>query len=252
MFLLTSIPGQHRKDDYENAYGHIRVARLLSKHLAPINLAIPIVCQSSSLGNFGKKATHWLNGQFARSFGRSVQRSRSMNGSDIYVIYPSHQNVADSHDGLDGGDCLPYTSNFHRKQRWLTGLLYQWHADCRFRSKALPHCKTYGRWSDKKLYWHILTSANLSIAAWGFESKGMLRLTNYEAGVLFLPKFVTKTTYFSMDVANNKTPLFPALYDIPLTKYAAGDEPFLIDKVNQEQNEENADDKEKQQEKRNP
>ena len=60
----------------------------------------------------------------------------------------------------------------------------------------MPHIKTYCRWTDENgLFWFILTSANLSKAAWGAFNKGSkldlpLRIMNYEAGVLFLPKYV--------------------------------------------------------------
>lgn len=59
----------------------------------------------------------------------------------------------------------------------------------------MPHIKTYCRWSDKGLHWFLLTSANLSKAAWGAFNKGSnldvpLRIMSYEAGVMFLPKFI--------------------------------------------------------------
>lgn len=212
-------------------------------HSAPIDVNSPVVAQSSSLGNFGRWPGHWLAGQFARSFCHDIlPPNRSRNTPNICVIYPSHKNVADSHDGLDGGGCLPYGSKFHRKQRWLNEFLYQWRADGRYRSKAVPHIKTYCRWSFNKLFWFILTSANLSIAAWGFLNEGILQITNYEAGVLFLPKFVTKTKYFSMDDTDYSTPVFPLLYDIPLTKYATNDQPFLIDEIERERKETNEED----------
>lgn len=182
-------------------------------------------------------------GQFAKSF-QSPQPSR-LRKTQICVIYPSLQNVADSHDGLDGGGCLPYGNQFHRKKRWLNSFLYQWRAEKTYRSQAVPHIKTYCRWSEKKLFWFILTSANLSIAAWGFLDK-FLQITNYEAGVLFLPKFVTHTNYFSMDNLDHSTPVFPSVYDIPLTKYTAADEPFLSDKIKQKVKEENVEVEEKQ------
>lgn len=212
---------------------------MLSKHSAPIDATTPIVAQSSSLGNFGKWPAHWLAGQFARSFCHVPHPSRSRKPPNVCVIYPSHKNVADSHDGLDGGGCLPYGSKFHRKQKWLNTFLYQWRADCRYRSKAVPHIKTYCRWSENKLFWFILTSANLSIAAWGFLNDGILQITNYEAGVLFLPKFVTNTNHFSMDDSDHSTSVFPSLYDIPLTKYLADDQPFLSDTIEREKEEKN-------------
>lgn len=70
-----------------------------------------------------------------------------------------------------------------------------WKSRQRHRSKAMPHIKTYCRWSTEGVYWFILTSANLSKAAWGAFNKASkldqpLRIMSYEAGVLFLPKFV--------------------------------------------------------------
>lgn len=71
----------------------------------------------------------------------------------------------------------------------------QWIASSRHRSHAMPHIKTYCRWSDRGLHWFLLTSANLSKAAWGAFNKGTsldvpLRIMSYEVGVMFLPKFV--------------------------------------------------------------
>lgn len=97
----------------------------------------------------------------------------------------------------------------------------------------MPHIKTYARWSEKKLFWFILTSANLSKAAWGQLNKSKtsanLRILNYEVGVLFLPKFVSNTRYFSMDESDRSTPIWAPVYDVPLTKYAVDDTPFLSD-----------------------
>ena len=69
----------------------------------------------------------------------------------------------------------------------------QWKSDARYRSQAMPHIKTYTRVSpdNKKIAWFHLTSANMSKAAWGTRRKtGGIYIMSYEAGVLFLPKFV--------------------------------------------------------------
>jgi len=60
----------------------------------------------------------------------------------------------------------------------------------------MPHIKTYARLSPHadQLGWFILTSANLSKAAWGKLNKNQDRLTimSWEAGILFIPQlFVT-------------------------------------------------------------
>jgi tyrosyl-DNA phosphodiesterase 1 len=62
----------------------------------------------------------------------------------------------------------------------------------------MPHIKSYCRFGKEGVHWFLLTSANLSKAAWGAFNKSAkfdapLRVNNYEAGVLFLPKFVVST-----------------------------------------------------------
>lgn len=221
VFLITSVPGMH----YGSSYGLARVSSLLSKHSAKIDRTSPIVAQCSTMGNMQK----WLTQDFIRSF-RCHSRMNVEADPQFKLIYPTFENVLNSFDGLMGAGCLLYGKELHEKQLWLLNYMYQWRADCRFRTKAMPHIKTYARWLDNKLYWFILTSANLSKSAWGsyhHKNKRQLRLNNYEAGVLFLPKFVSETEYFSMDETDRTTTVFPSLYDILLTKYDAYDVPFL-------------------------
>lgn len=234
VFLVTSIPGTHHEGSNGYAHGHGRVGWLLSKHCAEIEDTSPVVVQSSSLGSFGANPNVWLASEFVNSLRRDRQRLGIRAVPQLKLIYPSFNNVSGSHDGLLGGGCLPYGNQVHQKQGWLQQFLYQWKANGRYRSQAMPHIKTYCRWTDKKLHWFVLTSANVSRAAWGSFNKSSsinvpLRVNNYEAGVMFLPKFVTGTDYFSMDSNDETTPPFPMVYDVPLTKYAIDDTPFLSD-----------------------
>lgn len=70
----------------------------------------------------------------------------------------------------------------------------QWKFDSAGRTKAMPHIKSYTRISPDgtKIPWFVLTSANLSKGAWGSTAKTGLShfITNYEAGVVFMPKFM--------------------------------------------------------------
>lgn len=62
----------------------------------------------------------------------------------------------------------------------------------------MPHIKTYCRISPdhKHLAWFLLTSANLSKAAWGnSKTAGKNYVMSYEAGVLFLPKFLVSILF---------------------------------------------------------
>lgn len=58
----------------------------------------------------------WLCGNFGSSLGG--------NANNVKVIYPSIENVKQSHDGMLGGACLPYQSQTHQKQPWLRLLLW--------------------------------------------------------------------------------------------------------------------------------
>ena len=97
----------------------------------------------------------------------------------------------------------------------------------------------------------MLTSANLSKAAWGSVNKDGTRLglfctiifckkllftsclvMSYEAGVVWLPSLITgrdtfTVTPFSQREAGSEK--FPLHYDLPLTKYGDKDRPWLID-----------------------
>ena len=71
----------------------------------------------------------------------------------------------------------------------------RWNSDQVLRTRAMPHIKTYARLSQdwQRMSWFILTSANLSKAAWGMKTKSNnLIIQSYEAGVLFLPKFMVE------------------------------------------------------------
>lgn len=66
------------------------------------------------------------------------------------------------------------------------------------RDRAMPHIKSYTRISPdlKSVPWFVLTSGNLSKAAWGVQRNNHY-IMNYEAGVVFLPKFIVSATHFS-------------------------------------------------------
>jgi tyrosyl-DNA phosphodiesterase-1 len=96
--------------------------------------------------------------------------------------------------------------------------------------------------------WFILTSANLSKAAWGKLNKkrDQLLVMSWECGVMFLPKFlktgesVFKGTVKSIDngsrassriAAERKTVVydFPIPYDLHVTPYTGANKPWLVD-----------------------
>lgn len=240
VFFIASVPGTHQGPDADK-WAQTKLASVLKK-----NVTIPprdgktasdwtIIAQCSSIGSLGPQPTSWFCGEIKNTMseGQALQLQRP---SALKLVYPSFNNVVNSHDGLLGGGGLPYSNKTHAKQPWLNDYLYQWKSDARHRSQAMPHIKTYTRVSPdiKRIAWFHLTSANMSKAAWGTRRKnGGIYIMSYEAGVLFLPKFVTGSTYFPLDesVAENGTPVFPLPYDLPLTPYEKSDVPWFMDNI---------------------
>jgi len=62
----------------------------------------------------------------------------------------------------------------------------------------MPHIKSYTRISPdlKSIPWFVLTSANLSKAAWGSIKRHGYSIENYEAGIIFVPKFIVSIILF--------------------------------------------------------
>uniref|UniRef100_A0A8D8GIV0 Probable tyrosyl-DNA phosphodiesterase n=1 Tax=Culex pipiens TaxID=7175 RepID=A0A8D8GIV0_CULPI len=237
VFFVASIPGGHLNTAKGPLWGHPRLGYLLGKHSAPIDDSCPLVAQSSSIGSLGPNPQSWVLSEIMASFRRDSAPIGLRRVPAFRMIFPSFSNVRNSHDNLLGGGCLPYMRATHEKQPWLKDHLHQWKSDCRNRTKAVPHIKTYCRWSHRGLYWFLLTSANLSKAAWGVYNKSAkfeapLRINSYEVGVLFLPKFVIDENFFPMDSKSSgdkKHPAFPMPYDVPIIPYAPEDSPFFMD-----------------------
>ena len=80
----------------------------------------------------------------------------------------------------------------------------------------------------------MLTSANLSKAAWGsVNARGdNCTIMSYEAGVVWLPSLVLGEETFTAVPYKDRQPgsdHFPVHYDLPLTRYSDSDRPWVID-----------------------
>ena len=174
-FFLASSPGSHDGSALCH-YGHMAAASILRKH--SLQRPWPLIIQCSSIGSLGATPTIWALGELSDSL--------APNRKDVQVVYPSRQNVLDSLDGIFGGGCLPYRRNVHQKQPWLRDFLHQWTSDKWSRSKAMPHVKTYAQVHDHKAAYVLLTSANLSKAAWGKLNKNQDKLNILRTSAVFI------------------------------------------------------------------
>ncbi|XP_014612770.1 PREDICTED: probable tyrosyl-DNA phosphodiesterase isoform X1 [Polistes canadensis] len=230
VFFIASVPGTHSLKNIDS-WGHKKLGHVLSNHVTlPADAPNwPIIAQSSSLGSLGPQYSSWLGKDIVLSMSKETDKSLK-SPPTFYFIFPSIKNYRESYDCRQLSCCLCYNLLTHSKQEWFQSYLHQWKASKMHRTKAMPHIKTYARLSPdlKKMAWFMLTSANLSKAAWG-KCGTNYSIMSYEAGVLFLPEFVTGEKMFSLEGNDSKFPPFPIPYDLPLTPYETGDRPFVTE-----------------------
>ncbi|CAN7937912.1 unnamed protein product [Ixodes hexagonus] len=246
VFLVGSVPGRHT-GTRKSAFGHLKLRKLLSQHGPPKELISnywPAVAQFSSIGSLGTGPDNWLRTEFLTSLaavkgGPPVTPSSTI---PIKLIFPSVDDVRCSLEGYPAGASLPYSISTANKQRWLDSYLFRWRSGRFGRTHASPHVKSYVRLSPsgKQIAWLLVTSANLSKAAWGaFEKSGsQLMIRSYELGVLFFPEQFGDARTFLVGFGDGNggkgcLPLFVP-FDVPLTPYGEDDVPWTWDSQHRE------------------
>ncbi|XP_050443691.1 probable tyrosyl-DNA phosphodiesterase [Adelges cooleyi] len=235
VFFISSIPGKH----YEPMWGQTYLRNILKTHAhipsgSPSDW--PIISQCSSIGSLGASEKDWLTSEFIYNLSSSTHSDKTKKCSPFSLIYPTLNNVLDSWDGPLGGFCLPYSDNVHKNQTWLKNYMCKWRSHSRNRTRAVPHIKSYCRVSPccTEMSWFLLTSANLSKAAWGRETKSdrCNYIMSQEVGVLFLPQFLIGCDTFPLDkTQHGRTIPFPLPFDLPLTPYSINDQPWRADVI---------------------
>ncbi|XP_053331170.1 tyrosyl-DNA phosphodiesterase 1 [Spea bombifrons] len=235
-YLVGSTPGRFQGVEREK-WGHLRLRKLLREHTTPVpgQQDWPVIGQFSSIGSMGADKTKWLHSEFRESLGTLGKGAKA--DIPLHLIYPSVDNVRTSLEGYPAGGSLPYGIQTAQKQPWLHSYFHRWKAETSGRSSAMPHIKTYMRTSPdfQELAWFLVTSANLSKAAWGcFEKSGaQMFIRSYELGVLFLPSaFGSETGTFSVKEniyakSENPQSAFPVPYDLPPERYSGKDRPWV-------------------------
>ncbi|KFQ80408.1 Tyrosyl-DNA phosphodiesterase 1 [Phaethon lepturus] len=240
VYLLGSTPGRYQGSDKEK-WGHLRLRKLLKEHASsiPAQESWPVVGQFSSIGSMGADGSKWLCSEFQESLVAAGSSVTTLLKCDvpIHLVYPTVNNVRQSLEGYPAGGSLPYSIQTAQKQLWLHSYFHIWSAEISGRSHAIPHIKTYMRPSPdfQKIAWFLVTSANLSKAAWGaLEKNGtQLMIRSYELGVLFLPSaFGLDKDYFHvrgkmLSESNDSATYFPVPYDLPPKPYGSKDQPWI-------------------------
>ncbi|XP_074854861.1 tyrosyl-DNA phosphodiesterase 1 [Carettochelys insculpta] len=240
VYLLGSTPGRYQGNQKEK-WGHFRLRKLLREYTSPIPAqeSWPVIGQFSSIGSMGADQSKWLCSEFQESLVALGSSMKTVAKPDVpvHLIYPTVDNVRQSLEGYPAGGSLPYSVQTAQKQLWLHSYFHKWSAETSGRSHAMPHIKTYMRTSPdfQKISWFLVTSANLSKAAWGaLEKNGtQLMIRSYELGVLFLPSaFGLDAGYFHVKKkmfsgSNEPVTAFPVPYDLPPEPYGSKDRPWI-------------------------
>ncbi|NXL65915.1 TYDP1 phosphodiesterase, partial [Chordeiles acutipennis] len=244
VYLLGSTPGRYQGSDKEK-WGHLRLRKLLKEHASsiPAQESWPVVGQFSSIGSMGADGSKWLCSEFQESLVAAGSSVTNLLKCDvpIHLVYPTVNNVRQSLEGYPGKQMNPHLLAYcsHVLQNHFTSFSFssKWSAEISGRSHAIPHIKTYMRPSPdfQRIAWFLVTSANLSKAAWGaLEKNGtQLMIRSYELGVLFLPSaFGLGKGYFRvrgkmLSENNDSATYFPVPYDLPPEQYGSKDQPWI-------------------------
>lgn len=274
--LIGSVPSKvknvYEEDASMQSWGHpaiyhalkqIRQQKAASYEGYPINSSeYPhIISQCSSVATL---KAGWLQDTLLRA----VKAMQPDAKHSLSIVYPTAPDIAASLAGYGGGPSIhmKIQSAAHQKQvaalrphlcRWTRGT-----GEHAFREFAAPHIKTYISFQREPttqeipaINWALLTSANLSIQAWGTEAKmpskgkkksfdaaeAEVHIQSYELGVLVWPELWADETpgarcamvpTFGKDMPNNTTgPVSTVVglrmpYDLPLTPYTQTDVPW--------------------------
>ncbi|KAG6554736.1 hypothetical protein Mapa_003755 [Marchantia paleacea] len=198
--LVASVPGFHRDHDLSK-FGHMKLQHLLRDERFDAEfIGSPLVCQFSSLGSINEQ---WINEmKYSMSAGRTTSDD-DLGKGEVLFVWPTVEDIRCSLEGYAAGSSVPSPQKNVKavpKAYWA-----KWRADHLGRGRAVPHIKTYARYNGQSLAWFLLTSSNLSRAAWGSLQKlsSQLMIRSYELGVLFLPSTVLKAVGSTFSCTGN-------------------------------------------------
>lgn len=221
--LIPAKPGRHQATQRDK-WGALRLAAVLARHNTcsgdddkeeKMEKRHALVMQCSSLGSMGK------NEQFIDELAESmlVAPHNEKSATPVELVWPSVQCISQSYLGYNSGGSIPCNSDIieelspdghsSRIKNGFARCLCKWDATKTGRHMFPPHMKCYFRYCQREeqseaeaeagaavvwLQWFLLTSANLSQAAWGKQQRNgqVLYIKSYEMGVLFLPSWLER------------------------------------------------------------
>ncbi len=256
--LVPSTPGYHRVNDTEHPnralQGHLRIQQLIrqrytrnTKHPPPANSMGPVVCQFSSMGSLTEK---YLNELYQSMDVLSATRPKHERPSPsqvplsqkLQLVYPTVEQIRTSYEGYAGGGSVPGPYR-NVSKAFLRPLYHRWSDEGR---NHVGHIKTYYQLSydgstddvnddcaEDTMEWFVLTSHNLSKAAWGevqMRSAGRrLFIRHWELGVWLGSSDETKIAPVGTTIPQTRT--VPLPYPVRPVRYRNNDQPWAVDGV---------------------
>ncbi|KAI3829368.1 hypothetical protein L1987_03490 [Smallanthus sonchifolius] len=193
--LIASVPGYHSGSAIKK-WGHMKIRSVLQDCVFDKEFQkSPLIYQFSSLGSLDEK---WM-AEFAFSMSSGVSEDKKPLGlGEPLIVWPTVEDIRCSLEGYAAGSCVPSPQK-NVEKAFLKKYWAKWKASHTGRCRAMPHIKTFTRYKGQNLAWFLLTSSNLSKAAWGALQKNntQLMIRSYELGVLFLPSATSNAHAFS-------------------------------------------------------
>ncbi|PSS04715.1 Tyrosyl-DNA phosphodiesterase [Actinidia chinensis var. chinensis] len=201
--LIASVPGYHTGPSLKK-WGHMKLRTILQESIFDKKFhKSPLVYQFSSLGSLDEK---WMS-ELATSMSSGVSEDKVPLGlGEPLIIWPTVDDVRCSLEGYAAGSAIPSPLK-NVEKGFLKKYWAKWKASHTGRCCAMPHIKTYTRYNGQNLAWLLLTSSNLSKAAWGVLQKNnsQLMIRSYELGVLFTPSLMKHGCGFSCTDEGNSS-----------------------------------------------
>lgn len=232
--FIGSVPGYYGLSDTH--FGLQKLRRSLRNATFEAQISDSTIAQVSSLGNLGKSFYAEFQNALNTAPSPKTQAKTKTVSSHFRLIFPTRRNFQNSINGLISGLSLFFnrsTSSGTRQLELSMPHLHSWHASRALRDDVMPHVKTYARVNGDDIRWILVTSSNLSKAAWGGVERGKVKIKSYEAGVLLIPDLFMassdqavsiKGSYGRDDQHTGKGIVNISMcYNLDLKKYAASD-----------------------------
>lgn len=251
--FIYSSSGNFKNNGYLSLYNSLK-----KNHLLPSNPneKAQLLYQTSSLGapfaNSNKvgPSNMLTNLLFPLSIGKKfplygteqVRTLQKETNVQLFLIYPTLQDVRNSNFGYDSGGWSHYNplskNGKAQHDELLHDILYKSYSTQRKTNPSHTKFLIYSKDEFKSIEWVLFTSCNLSKSAWGnvkldlssvngmnFESGILISRKHFKNGIKLIPTTIGENKFLKQDEIAIELP-----FKLPPEKYSPTDEPWIFSK----------------------